>query len=280
MTLKHKIKNLLQNKSIKESTLFLMNWFLIRLFKIKIEKYQNISSNKIAKKIFSKCVLKKYKNEYWYLDPMPSELDLNNYYRSLYWKTRNEKVMVVTGRDLVHLNILKKYIPEFTKGKDFLNFGAGHGGVSHLAWSYGLKITNIEPSGLPNYYSRNWKTYNLISEVASNSVDIFYGSHSVEHVQNIDIFISQVRRVLKPNGVVFWEVPNALCKINGVYARNKKIVIPHTYYFTCEYFKNLFDKILLNQSFDQSQRVNDFENWSNYTNKQGSVIRIIARFSN
>lgn len=280
LTYLQKIKNLYKNNRLSDANLFLLNWVIIRLFNIKIEKHQKISLNKTAKKIFSKCSLKKYKNEYWYLDPMPSESDLKNYYESLYWNSRNEKNMGVNTRDLLHLLIIKKYIPEFKKGKSFLNFGAGHGGMSHLAWSNGLNVLNVEPSGLPNFYSNSWITYNLISQIPDKSIDILYASHSIEHVQNIDNFITEVKRILRPKGICFWEVPNARCKINGVYARKKKVVIPHTYDFNIEYFIKLFDTVRIVKSFDQSQRLNDIENWEKYSNSKGGVIRVIGMFNN
>lgn len=61
-----------------------------------------------------------------------------------------------------------------------------------------------------------------------------YGSHRLEHVQNIEAFKKEVKRVLKPNGVLFWEVPNADHPNNG--AQKGRVDIPHTYYFKTDFF--------------------------------------------
>jgi len=211
---------------------------------------------------------------------MPSSDQLAQYYKTVYsnFKTDREYGLKqgVIIRDLVHLNLLKSFIPKQIKqNKVFLNFGAGHGGVSHVFWSEGMQIINVEPNGIPNFYKNRWKTYENIEEVTENSVDLVYGSHSLEHVQNIDYFKNQISRIIKPNGYLFWEVPNADSNING--AKIGKIIIPHTYYFTTKFFDSWFSNVVLNKSFDQSQRLNIIEKWNYYENKKGLVIRALGQ---
>lgn len=256
----------------------IVNWFLIRLFGLKVIKFQDIRSNRVAKQIFAKCELVKSENGYWHLSPMPTEEKLAEYYRSLYWVSRDGKNYGTNTRDLVHYQILKSYVPTFVKGKCFLNFGAGHGGVSHLAWLSQMNVVNVEPSTIPNYYDERWRMFQSIDDVPSNCADVVYGSHSLEHVQNIEKFMEEIRRILAPNGVMFWEVPNADCESNGVV--RGKIDIPHTYYFTTHFFDNWFDEVILNKGYEQSQRFNTIEKWADFENKQGSVIRAIGRLGN
>ncbi|MDB4037966.1 class I SAM-dependent methyltransferase [Candidatus Thioglobus sp.] len=272
-----KLYSIYKNLGIIHVILRVLNWFLSRTFGIYIIKQQNISSSKIAKKIFASCSLKKSDNGYWLLNPMPSEDELSKYYGSLYWDSRNGKSNGINTRDLVHFDILKQYVPDFIKGNCFLNFGAGHGGISHLAWLTGLDIINVEPSGVSDYYNERWKTYSAINNVPDNCIDVLYGSHSLEHVHNLEKFILEIKRILKPNGIMFWEVPNAECETNG--AMKGKVDIPHTYYFTTNFFDNLFDDIIFNKGFEQSQRFNVIENWADFENAKGPVIRAIGRFN-
>ena len=163
----------------------------------------------------------------------------------------------------------------FSKKTDCNEFWLGHLGISNLFWFDGFDVINIEPGEAPNSYNSRWLNYHSISEVSDSSIDLIYGSHSLEHVQDIELFKSEVRRVLRPNGFLFWEVPNAKFPGNG--AMNNRIDIPHTYYFEKKFFKNWFDEILIIETFSQSHNSGIVSDWSDYTRKNGSVIRALGR---
>ena len=74
----------------------------------------------------------------------------------------------------------------------------------------GNRVINVEPSGLCLQYQKNWETVSLLDQVL-DKVDFVYASHSLEHVQDIDKFLRQVKKILQPDGYVFWEVPNFPC---------------------------------------------------------------------
>ena len=153
-----------------------------------------------------------------------------------------------------------------------MNFGAGHGGISNMFWFDGMQIVNVEPSLLPEFYSERWIIHKDISLVKSQSIDIIYGSHSLEHVQNINEFKKQVKRILKPGGFLFFEVPNGGHESNGP---PKRIHIPHTYYFKLEFFQKWFSNTLLCDIFDQD--LNKIENWRIQMKKDGNVIRVLGQ---
>ena len=265
-----------KSKGLSQTLLFLGNWFLIRLFGLSISRNKSNNNYKISRKIFSKCSLKKSEHGYWFLNPMPSENELDKYYNSLYWEGRGGKNDIVIASDLIHFDILKRYVNEFQENKILMNFGSGHGGLSHLAWIQGLKIINIEPGGMSKSYNQRWQFYKSIDDAPDNSADILYGSHSLEHVQNIDKFLIEAKRVLKNNGIMFWEVPNAICETNG--AMKGIIDIPHTYYYTTKFFENIFGEIILNMAFDEEEDTK-IDEWENYNNPRGSIIRAIGRFN-
>jgi predicted SAM-dependent methyltransferase len=127
----------------------------------------------------------------------------------------------------------------------------------------------------PSYYDERFQTYKSIHDVPDNCIDLIYGSHSLEHVQNIDNFKEQVSRILKPNAILFWEVPNAKHPQSG--SMNNRIDIPHTYYFFEEFFENWFDEVILIDSYNQSHGDGVIENWKSYQNKDGSVLRALGR---
>jgi SAM-dependent methyltransferase len=177
---------------------------------------------------------------------------------------------------LVHYQILDRYIAqEITKGKVFLNFGAGHAGISNLCWLHGMSIINVEPSSLPSFYRERWNTVFDISEVQDHTVDLVYGSHSLEHVQNIQEFKNEVARVLKPGGYVFWEVPNANSPCNG--AQLQRVDVPHTYYFEGKFFKNWFSDVLLCAEYEDGHTNENIQRWDEFQCAGGDVIRALGR---
>lgn len=253
-----------------------LNFLMDKLFNAKIVLGNSYKANRIAKRIFSKSSLVQSENGYFFLDPMPTEKDLEKYYTHVYWNSREPKDKGANLRDFAHFLILKNYVPRFFNDKTLLNFGSGHGGLSHLAWNNGLNVINVDPSPLPDYYNKRWTTYSSINEVPDNSIDILYGSHSLEHVQDLSKFLAEAKRVLKVENLVFFEVPNANCESNG--AMRGKIDIPHTYYFTTQFFENCFDFIHLNEVFDKKYHLTQLEDWESAINPQGSVIRFLGGF--
>lgn len=243
---------------------------------MRVIKFNTIAGNSTAKKVFSKCSLSYSENGFYFLKPMPTVDELNAYYSSLYWDSRAGKNYGVNTRDIVHYKILEQFVSNILRdGKVFLNFGAGHGGISNLCWLKGMRIINVEPSSLPQFYSERWETIENIRQVENNSVDMIYGSHSIEHVQNIDAFKAEVARVLKPGGYIFWEVPNADCPSNG--AQRGRVDIPHTYYFETKFFEKWFSKIHLCGGYEQSQRFDVIQDWHRYKDDKGTVIRALGQ---
>ena len=239
-----------------------------------------------TERLFKDCIFKESEDGYYYVDPMPSKEQLDAYYKNLYWDWRNNKWNGsknhgASPRDLVHYHLLKKYIPEFFNSgkKTIVNFGAGGGGISNLFWFDGFEIINVEPSGTPQSYESNWKTIDSIYELdeEESSIDLLYGSHSLEHVQSINDFKKVSSKILKSGGYMFWEVPNAYAPGSGYF--ENEIAVPHTYYFTLKFFNNWFDEIILNKCYEQSHRIEigKVEDWEEYENQKGPVIRALGK---
>ena len=260
-------------------TLFakVINFFLIRIFKVRVVRVYSVTQNSVARKMFSKCKLE-YSSErgFYFLKPMPSLNELNDYYSSLYWGSRAGKNYGIKVRDIIHYNILDEFIAQKLKErKVFLNFGAGNAGISHLMWMQGMEVINVEPSFIPKFYNERWLTFKDINQVKNKSVDVLYGSHSLEHVQDIDTLKSEASRVLKPGGYIFWEVPNAKRPSNG--AQKGRVDIPHTYYFETKFFKKWFTKCLICSGYTQTHDLNVIQDWKKYKNQKGDVIRALGQ---
>ncbi len=258
----------------------IINFIIIRLFGFYLKKSEEFLL-KTNNKLFKKSRIMSSSQGYHYLNPMPSKKNLDDYYLQVYPKTK-KKFYGVNSRDIIHYCLLKKYISaEIIPKKNFLNFGAAHCGISHLLWLQGLNIINCDFHEIPKFYNENWHYFQNLNDLKDQSVDIIYGSHSLEHVDNIENYKKEFQRILKPSGVLFFEVPNALNDKAGV--KSGTVVIPHTYYFEKTFFENWFDEVILNKSYDQTFKIGGdnknwvIENWENYENPNGPVLRSLGR---
>lgn len=154
-------------------------------------------------------------------------------------------------------------------GSTFLNFGAGHGGVSHLVYSHGLNVINVEPGNQAVSYSHGFSTIRDIDSVPDCSVDIVYGSHSLEHVADIEWAKAQVERVLKPPGRVFWEVPN--CDNPGL----QVLAVPHSYYFREVFFEKWLRTVVYSGCFDGRYEA-PVDILDPVTQLRGQVLRVVG----
>ena len=140
-------------------------------------------------------------------------------------------------------------------------------------WLLGHNVINVEPSGLRKYYSERWTTFSDLSEVTDSSIEIVYGSHSLEHVPDIDRFLKLLKTKIQAEAYVFWEVPNADASGNG--PLEGKIVVPHTYYFQKAFFDNEFSRVIINETFKSR---NEVSNWELSKRVDGNVIRVIGAY--
>ena len=214
----------------------------ILLFKIGLipKEYEGRARSLYLRKKYNKIFLKSklnYHNKgYYYLDPLPSTKFLNEYYEKTYWQSRSDINYPIRLRDIDHFKMIINYYKSFNSSqKKILNFGSGHGGISylfhaanHIIYNYDFGSTN------KNVFQEKWHNINSFENLGIK-FDLIYGSHSLEHVQNLDETLDKFRKVSKPETVFFFEVPNCY--------KETKIVPPHTYYFTRKFFLNHFSKV-------------------------------------
>jgi hypothetical protein len=152
-----------------------------------------------------------------------------------------------------------------------MNFGAGHGGISHLLWLNGHTVFNIEPSGLRLQYDQRWQTFLSIDDF-DEEVDIIYGSHSLEHVLDLGKFETITKKLLRNGGYIFFEVPNGEHPLMG--GRSGEIQPPHTFYFTRKYFSQLSFSTIINNSYCEDVFPN-----AESEGDSGEVIRYLGKIN-
>lgn len=250
-----------------------INFFLARIDR-RIEVIEAFKKDPDG--IFKGRTLKKVEALYWMLDPMPSEKDLEIYYRNTYWNHRKQSSMV-SERDLLHFKLILGLEPDFFKVKrKIMNYGAGPGGVSFLFSAAGHDVINIEPSATMRVSEFGIKTYASLEEYSEQDIDLVYGSHSLEHVSDVHAVLQSINKRLKDDAFSFWEVPNALGIGNG--PMESKIFIPHTYYFTKSFFEKCYQNICLN--IVGTDKRSDRSNVVFEESAEGDVIRFFgSRYS-
>jgi len=95
------------------------------------------------------------------------------------------------------------------KGK-LLDIGAGTGDFLVTAKKQGWDITGIEPSEKARSIavSKGITFTESISTIENHSVDVVTMWHVLEHVPDVEAHIAELKRILKPDGVIIIAVPN------------------------------------------------------------------------
>jgi 2-polyprenyl-3-methyl-5-hydroxy-6-metoxy-1,4-benzoquinol methylase len=110
--------------------------------------------------------------------------------------------------------IVRHYNP---RAKSLLDVGCGAGFTSIAFASKGLKVTSLEPDPDPTIgygaIKRLAEHFNVKTEIASSyfeennlaaeSFDIVYARQSMHHASNLQTYVSEAFRVLKPGGILF-----------------------------------------------------------------------------
>ena len=234
-----------------------------------------------ASKIFAhRQLIHDESNGYFFVDPPIRKKDLRMYYENIFWSGQHAKTTsnAVNSRDLQHLNLLNQAIKRYKPRKKeltILNFGSGHGGISHIFQAFGHNIINIEPSKDFIIYNNNYQKYDTLKEFIQLQkdrrveIDIFYSSHSLEHVLNINKAIKQIKRITNPRSIFFFEVPDADSPGNG--AQTNTHDAPHTYYFQKRFFRKIFkESFCLYTIPGRITNGNEFDN----TFEKSDIVRV------
>ena len=214
------------------------------------ETYRFYKLNKYEKNIFGKKKLTWNNLGYWQVDPMPSKEELEKFYSEIYWlNNKYYKNNLVIPRDLDHFKFYDiNTIDKFDKKINFMNFGAGHGGISYLMASNKHNVFNVEPSEIQSFAYENIINFKNIDAVINEkkffeNFDVIYSSHTLEHLADPLDFFRKISNLIKNDGLVLIEVPNCRkSKITKNYAEggcDGKITGSHLIYFTEDFFKLL-----------------------------------------
>lgn len=217
---------------------------------------------------------------YLSVDPMPSEAEIEAYYRSRYYEEMQSsdrrlredaraeaEVERQWMRDCFHADVadaLRRHAPE----GPVLDVGAGLGELVDSLQGYGFEVRGLEPSGTAVEFARarglSMINATLESYAEAGDSETTYAAvllaNILEHVRDPMAMISQCAALLKPGGVLMVRVPNDFSEIQeharaAVGAEKWWVKLPdHLHYFS---FDSL-EALLVDHSFSLLERTADF----------------------
>ena len=147
--------------------------------------------------------------------PQPTEEKLPSYYDSPDYisHTDGKRSLFEKMYQIVKNSALKsklKLINSESEKGTLLDIGAGTGDFLSVLKDNGWQITGIEPNEKAKTMavSKGITFADSLEGLQNSSFDVITMWHVLEHVPDVEKQISELKRLLKPNGTIFIAVPN------------------------------------------------------------------------
>jgi 2-polyprenyl-3-methyl-5-hydroxy-6-metoxy-1,4-benzoquinol methylase len=143
------------------------------------------------------------------LEKLPSYYESDDYISHTDGKRSLFERMYHLIKDVALKNKLKLINAQSPKGK-LLDIGAGTGDFLVVAKKDGWLTTGVEPSQkAKTIATKKGVTFaESLAVLENNSFDVITMWHVLEHVPNLEEYISELKRLVKPNGTIIIAVPN------------------------------------------------------------------------
>lgn len=115
-----------------------------------------------------------------------------------YQDLRGEINGFINARKFKDLNVSRSIV---------LDFGAGTGNLLNALQPMKAIAVEVNPYALEKLRSRGIESHSYLDNIDANSIDIVISNHALEHVPYPISALSEIRRVLKPGGILRLCVP-------------------------------------------------------------------------
>lgn len=189
-----------------------------------------------------------------FTNPRPEANELGKYYKSEdYVSHSNTKKGFInsTYQSVRKYTLLKKLqlISKYFKTGKILDIGCGTGEFLNICKNAKWNVIGIEPSpdarkmAIENF-GLDVKEESEIKNLEPESFNIITMWHVLEHVPNLNERIEDLKRLIKPNGVIIIAVPNCESLDAKIYKENWAAydVPRHLYHFTPKDIESIFKK--------------------------------------
>ena len=187
-----------------------------------------------------------------FVNPRPEPDELQIYYQSdEYISHSGSKKGIVNSiyvkiRNYTHSKKLK-LVSKLSIGKNILDIGCGSGELLKLFKDNEWQTIGIEPNTNARNYAINSLGLKVLDEEGLSSIpdkskDVITMWHVLEHVSDLNLRITELKRIIKENGVILIAVPNYLSYDANYYGKFWAAydVPRHLYHFSQEIIKKLF----------------------------------------
>lgn len=197
------------------------------------------------------------------LDPQLSQVDLERLYSQGYFNSAScadseqmelelptNYLDVATDRQDKFLSTVSKLKVVFPAAKSFLDVGAATGDMVHVARKAGLDAEGIEFSEFAVIEAR--KRFGLelnrvlLSDVPDARYDLVHLNHVFEHFNDPVVELGHLRRITKPGGGLYIEIPYQFHFIDRLKFRLRPIKVPfslhsihHPFFYTPRTIKRI-----------------------------------------
>src|SRR3954447_22644241 len=113
---------------------------------------------------------------------------------------------------------ITRLVRESAESADLIDFGAGIGTFSKRLRTAGYHVTCIEPDPLlrQRLQKQGFDTLKNIAALTHDSASFIFSLNVMEHIEDDSEVIREIRRKLKPGGVLLIYVPAFACLWTGL----------------------------------------------------------------
>ena len=217
-------------------------------------KFLIVKDYSVSKETFALLYNKEY--DLLKTHPFPDLSLLSKYYESEDYishtdgkRTFFEKIYHFVKKRAIKNKV--KLINSYHKNKGaLLDLGCGTGDFLVEAQNQGWKATGYEPNEAAKKLtiSKNVSTIDDLVSLSANSFDVITLWHVLEHVPNLEEYIKNLKKLLKPSGTLIVAVPNYKSYDAIYYKRNWAAydVPRHLWHFSKKSIKRLFSDVDMN----------------------------------
>jgi 2-polyprenyl-3-methyl-5-hydroxy-6-metoxy-1,4-benzoquinol methylase len=217
---------------------------------VQIKPFLLCNDNTVSRETFNivECVSCGFK----FTNPRPEKHQLGDYYKSEAYISHSN---INKGFINSIYQIVRKYtlfkklqlISKFYKTGNILDIGCGTGEFLKIFKDAKWNTLGIEPSmdvrkmAVDNY-GLDIREEAEITNLETASFDIITMWHVLEHVPRLNDRIEDLKRLIKPNGIIIIAVPNCISLDAKIYAENWAAydVPRHLYHFSSKDIQTLF----------------------------------------
>lgn len=190
--------------------------------------------------------------------PKISEAELVKFYSQDYWVAESGDLETCENNRTTSTYKLLKENLNFADLKTVLEFGSASAQLSRYIQMHEKNITFdcVDPGIV---WQEKLKPFirNIYLDIKKidQTYDMICGSHSLEHVPDINDYFGYFTKRLNSRGYLYFEIPNSVEK-ERIFGEKPDYHFPHTYFYTPKSFGKLAEKfgleIVFTKTFSQS----------------------------